>query len=113
VGSISAALAHLADGLAERHGRRGEEGGGVLQVEAADHGRAEGFAEARHAVEAHQLAVLVAQEDLRQVGRLGELAFRRLDADVVALAVAGLVVELGDVDAAGQHVDGQRHVLRG
>jgi hypothetical protein len=70
--------AHLGDGVAERDGRRGVEGRRVLQVEAADHRRAELLLEAGHGIEAHQLAVAAAQEDLRQVGRLGELAFLAL-----------------------------------
>ena len=74
--------------------------------------RPERLAEARHLVEAHQLALAVAQVDLRQIRLLLELAVLRLDAHVVALAVARIVVVLGDIDAAGQHADRQRDVGR-
>jgi len=83
-----------------------------LQVEAADHGGAERFAETGDRVETYQLALAVAQIDLREICRLQEFAFTALDAYVVALAVAGLVVVLGDIDAASQHVDGQRDIRR-
>ena len=67
--------------------------------------------ELRHAVEADQLPLAVAEIDLCEVGLLQELAVLGLDPDVVALTVAGLVVVLGDVDAAGQHVERGCHVV--
>ncbi len=48
-----------------------------------------------------------------EIHLLLELAVLRFHADVVALAVAGVVVVLRDVDAAGEHADGERDVARG
>ena len=68
-----------------------------MQVETADHGRAERLLERGDGIETDELAVLRTKIDLGEVGGLVN-SLARLDADVVALAVTGFVVVLGDVD---------------
>ena len=58
---------HALDRLAERQRRRGIERGRILEIEPADDRRTQLLLESRHRIQAQHLAVLAADEYLRQV----------------------------------------------
>ncbi len=103
----------MVHGGAQRHVRIVVEARRILQVETVDTRRAGSLVEARHGIQAHQLPIGRAQENLAQVGGRLEGAVRRLQTHVIALAIARVVVPLGDVHAAREHIGRQRHVAAG
>ena len=105
-------LLHLGDGFGQGQLGFAVEGRRVAEVIARDGCGAEGSADAGHGVDTDHLAAAAAQVDLAEILGGSEGLFLALDAQIVAFAVAGIVVVFGGVHATDHHIDRGGDVAR-